>query len=90
MKLRVAKKVVANIGTEHEPDYRDNTLHAANIRIKKLKSTKEDNRFWFALMDKIGPAGRAYIIRRELPAEALKLYMQSENSFLEPKQEIVL
>ena len=85
MKLRVAKKVVANIGTERERDYRGSTLSAANDRLDKLQSTKESNRFFCDLIDRIGPAGRARIIQKEMPAEALKLYMQAEKSFLEQR-----
>lgn len=73
MKLRVANKIIFKNNLD---SYRISTLVRANKRINKTSSNKENNKYWYNLMDEIGPEGRAYLLRFDYAGEALKILME--------------
>ncbi len=58
MKTRIAKKVLKTLN-EEPLRYRGSTIHRADQRSDKWKSTKEAEAYCEALMVKLGPLGRA-------------------------------
>ena len=75
MKLRQAKKILA----DRDPDggarhgRRDDQLSRALRRVQKTASSKESTRYFYQLMDEIGPEGRAYCLRKDMPGEAFRI-----------------
>ena len=50
MKLRIAKKVMEQVGGDVERPYRQSTLQRVNRRYRLTASWKEENEFWEHLM----------------------------------------
>ncbi len=73
MRLRLARKIWKAIGEEREHCYRKGTLKAAMDRYESTESSKAIRDNWHALMKRIGPEGRAFVIRRSMPAAALRI-----------------
>ena len=74
MKIRLAAKVQKE--ALHGRIYRSGTILRANARIN-LHHVR-GNRFLFALMDAIGPAGRAELTKRQDPAQAFQILMKND------------
>lgn len=62
MKFRIAKKIHKAIGTDREFCYSPHQKHQAIERMERLKSSKENQQFWNALMTDLGVLGRAQLL----------------------------
>lgn len=83
MKLRVARKILKAVGTPDESRYSNQQIGRAELRVSRTRSAREDERFWFALMDRIGVEGRAELLARSgAPGRAFDLLMRE---WAEPK-----
>lgn len=64
MNLRIARKIIKAVGTPDGARYTDYQIGKANDRYGRCRSAKEDKRYWYWLMETIGPEGRARLGRR--------------------------
>lgn len=78
MKLRMARKIL-NYPDERRGLYRSSTLERALSRERKTATTKETNRYWDALMTRMGVAGRAQIVARYDSAAAFRMLMEADH-----------
>jgi hypothetical protein len=77
VKLRIARKILKAVGTPDQARYSDHQVGRANRRMARTRSAKEADRFWFALMDRIGVDGRAEVLARSgAPGMAFDLLMR--------------
>lgn len=79
MKLRLAKKIVKAVGTPRESAYTQRQINAALERLEGTRESREANECWNAMMEYLGPLGRADILRDSFhaPADAFALLMRT-------------
>ncbi|MDE2095798.1 MAG: hypothetical protein KGL39_00965 [Patescibacteria group bacterium] len=80
MKLRIAKKIWKSIGTAREGVYTSRQKDQAYRRIQRTQDSKDLTAFWVALIEGLGPLGRAQITARHDPARALTILMSYPES----------
>lgn len=64
MKLRIARKLVKAIGTDREFAYTGAQLNKALDRIERTRRSRENRAFVYAMLDRMGPLGRADLLMR--------------------------
>ena len=79
MKLQIAKKIIAAIGTDRQTAYTGGQVHRAFQRTERTKSVREAHDFFDATMRFLGPGGRAEVIKSWSPSEAFALLMRSDD-----------
>lgn len=78
MRLRTAMKIRNAIDTPRESAYSRAQLNRALARFDRTRSAREDHDFFWALMRRLGPPGRAHLLARlGKPGMALDLLMRT-------------
>lgn len=78
MKLRLAKKIVKAIGTPRESAYSERQKDLALNRMERTESYRRDRDFFYEVLDRLGPLGRAHVLARTgRPDMALDLLMRT-------------
>ena len=78
MKLRIAKKIWASIGTD-DCRYNNRQISQSRARMERTREFAEDLSFIQNLMSDIGKSGRAYLLRNSFPARSLELLLEAED-----------
>lgn len=78
MNTRVAQKVMHNVYRNRKLRYKPTTIARADqIDGRGWQRFKDENQWWFDLMEFLGPSGRAELVGKRNPAAALKILMES-------------
>jgi hypothetical protein len=78
MKLRIAVKITAAIGTDRESAYTGAQKWKAMNRVDRTRSSREAEAGWNGLMRWLGPVGRAKVLAGTgAPAKAIDLLMRT-------------
>ena len=76
MKLRIAKKILAAVGTARETAYTGGQIHRAWARVERTKEQRAANVFFRCLMLSLGVKGRAAVLAKHAPGMAFELLWQ--------------
>ena len=77
VKLRIAKKILAAVGTARETAYTGGQLHRAWQRVERTKEQRAANEYWHYIMREIGVKGRAAVLAKHAPGMAFQLLMRT-------------
>jgi len=62
MKLRTAEKILSRVGTPDEQRYSQFQIQKARARMDRTQSSRDAERYWSYLMDRLGVDGRAKVL----------------------------